>query len=69
MENGTKGILIVFSKNNRSVRIETSAEIWGRLSDEEVLEIINQKMLPDFKNEAYYQGIVKALKAIEIELK
>jgi uncharacterized protein len=66
---GPKGILIVFSKNNRSVRIETSAEIWGRLSDEEVLEIINQKMLPDFKNEAYYQGIVKALKAIEIELK
>jgi uncharacterized protein len=66
---GPRGILIVMSKNKRMIRIETSTEVWSRLSDEECLTIINNQIVPRFKEGKYFEGIKKGLLNIAEELK
>ena len=66
---GPKGILIVFSMKQRQVRIETGSEIWGRLTDEEAKSIIDEIMVPEFKKENYFKGLLKGITAIGTELK
>jgi uncharacterized membrane protein YgcG len=41
---GPKGIIILMSKNKRRIRIETSSEIWSRLTDEECQYIIEHQI-------------------------
>lgn len=66
---GPKGILIVMSKNKRQIRIETSSEIWTRLSDEECKSIIDFQIVPSFKEGKYFEGIRNCLVKISEELK
>ena len=66
---GPKGLLIVMSKNKRQIRIETSTEIWPRLSNEECQSIIINQIVPRFKEGKYYEGIKKGLVNIAEELK
>ena len=58
---GPRAILIVMSKNKRRIRIETSSEIWSRLTDEECRSIIDKQIVPRFKEGKYYEGIKKGL--------
>ncbi len=66
---GPKGILIVMSKNKRRIRIETSSEIWSRLTDEECQYIIEHQIVQNFKEGKYFEGIRKGLGKIAEELK
>ena len=66
---GPKGILIVMSKNKRRIRIETSSEIWSRLTDEECQYVIEHQIVPSFKEGKYFEGIRKGLVNIAEELK
>ena len=66
---GPKGILIVMSKNKRRIRIETSADIWSRLTNEECQSIIEHQIVPSFKESQYFEGIRNCLGKIAEELK
>ncbi len=61
------GIIIGFSKEKRKIRISTGAGARVRLSDEEVKTIIDEIIIPEFKNQSYYLGIKKGLEAIIIK--
>lgn len=65
---GPKGILIVFSKTKRKVRIETGSSIWSRLSNDEAKNILDEIMVPEFKKDKYFEGIVLGLEAVKKEL-
>lgn len=62
------GIIIGFSKKKRRIRISTGAGARVRLSDEDVRMIIDEIIIPAFKNQSYYQGIQKGLEAIITKL-
>ena len=66
---GPRAILIVMSKNKRRIRIETSSEIWSRLSDDECQSIIDNQIVPSFKEGKYSVGISKGIGKIAEELK
>ncbi len=63
------GVLIVVSKKQRKARIETGSGVWERFSDEEAKSVIDNIFIPNFKAEKYNDGLLKGLKAIDIELK
>ena len=62
------GVLIALGKNLRKIRIQNGYGIVERLTDEETKEIIDQEMIPKFKANDYYQGILAGVKAIIEEL-
>ena len=66
---GPKGIIILMSKNKRRIRIETSSEIWSRLTDEECQYIIEHQIVPSLKEGKYFEGIKKGLAKFAEELK
>ncbi|MBR9859390.1 TPM domain-containing protein [bacterium] len=51
------GLLIVFSAANREVRIETGIGTAKVLTDSIAQDIINKHMIPQLKQNQYYQGI------------
>jgi hypothetical protein len=59
------GVIIVFSKKLRLVRISTTYISKKYLTDENCDKIITEIMIPNFKNDNYYDGIYKSL--IEIK--
>lgn len=63
-----KSILIIVSKQERKVRIETSYGVSDRLTDEETKIIIETIMIPEFKAGKYFEGIDKGLNAIKGQL-
>lgn len=65
---GTKeknnGVLLIIAPNERQLRIEVGYGLEGQLTDKLSYDIINSKITPEFKKEAYYQGILKGTQEI-----
>jgi len=58
------GLLILFSKQDREVRIEVGEGLEPYITDAFARRIIETIMIPEFKNENYYKGIDKATDVI-----
>jgi uncharacterized protein len=58
------GLSIVFSKKLRKIRISTGFGTEKILTDEVCKNIIDQTIIPEFKNGNYYSGIEKGLAEI-----
>jgi len=58
------GVLILVSKAEHKARIETGYGMEGVLPDITAKEIIDQRMIPFFKNNDYYAGFNNAIDAI-----
>ncbi len=54
------GLLILFAKQDRKVRIEVGGGLEPYITDAFARRIIETIMIPEFKNEDYYKGIDKA---------
>ena len=63
------GILIAIGKELRKIRIQNGFGIEKRLTDAETKRIIDEVMVPEFKNDKYFEGIKKGVEAIIQELK
>jgi uncharacterized protein len=55
------GLSIVFSKSLRKIRISTGIGTENILTDEICKKIIDQTIIPEFRNGDYYSGIEKGL--------
>ncbi|MBJ2175549.1 TPM domain-containing protein [Aureibaculum sp. A20] len=55
------GLSIVFSKSLRKIRISTGIGTENILTDEICKQIIDQTIIPEFRNGDYYSGIEKGL--------
>ena len=64
-----KGILIGISSSLRKIRISNGPGITDRLSDMETKQIIDEVMIPEFREKKYYHGLEKGLMAIMAALK
>lgn len=60
-----KGILIVVAPTDRKVRIEVGQGLEGDIPDILAYQIIQQKILPEFKNGNYGKGLIAAVGTIE----
>lgn len=56
-EGKDNGILILFSKNDREVRIEVGYGLESYITDAVASRIIRNTMIPNFKEEDYFTGI------------
>ena len=69
---GTKeknnGIAIIFGKQIRQIRIMTGTGLETKLTDEEAKMIIDNVIIPEFKNENYYYGLKLGLMEIFKEI-
>ena len=63
------GILIALGKGLRKIRIQNGFGIEKRLTDSETKKIIDEIMIPEFKDDNFYLGLKKGLEAIIEELK
>jgi hypothetical protein len=59
------GVVIVFSKKLRLLRISTTEISKKYLTDENCEKIVSEIMIPNFKKDNYYDGIYKSLLEIE----
>lgn len=57
-------IMVAISLKDRTVRIETSRDVWTILSDDYCRQINREVMIPKFKSEAYFAGIKAGIEAI-----
>ena len=55
------GIIIVFSKKMRQIRISTTFTSKKYLTDENCEKIISEIIIPNFKKDNYFEGIYKSL--------
>ena len=55
------GLSIIFSKNLKKIRISTGTGTEKILTDEICKKIIDQNIIPEFKNGDFYNGIEKGL--------
>ena len=62
------GILLLFAKNNREVRIEVGYGLEETITDAIASRIIRNTMIPEFKEERYFQGINLAVDALILYL-
>ncbi|RXG15736.1 hypothetical protein DSM03_10231 [Leeuwenhoekiella aestuarii] len=69
MEEKDNGIVIAPGKELKQIRIENSMGIPQRLTDSEAKRIIEELMIPEFKQENYYKGLLKGIEAISLQLK
>jgi uncharacterized protein len=60
-EGKDNGLLILFSKQDREVRIEVGYGLEPYITDAVASRIIRNTMIPNFKKEKYYEGISKAV--------
>ncbi|QTE21539.1 TPM domain-containing protein [Polaribacter cellanae] len=60
-KNKDNGLTIVFSKKLRKIRISTGNGTEKILTDQICKAIINQIIIPEFKNGNYYEGVYKGL--------
>src|SRR5690606_733623 len=58
------GVLLLFAKNDRKVRIEVGYGLEGVLTDALSSRVIRQIMIPEFKEGKYAGGIEKGVNAI-----
>lgn len=64
MKGRNNGVVILISKEERKARIETGYGMEGVLPDILAKQIIDQRMIPFFKQDDYYQGFDNAVDAI-----
>ncbi|MEH6658958.1 TPM domain-containing protein [Leeuwenhoekiella marinoflava] len=69
MEEKDNGIVIALGKELKQIRIENSMGIQQGLTDSETKRIIEELMIPEFKQEKYYKGLLKGIEAISLQLK
>lgn len=60
-----KGILVVVAPNEKKVRIEVGQGLEGDIPDILAYQIIQQKILPEFRSGNYGKGLIAAIGAIE----
>lgn len=58
------GLLIVVSKNSREARIATGLGTARVLTDDVCKDILDNTMIPEFKKDQYYKGLMNGLKKI-----
>lgn len=58
------GILILVAKEDRRVRIEVGYGLEGILPDAKAMRIIDEQIVPNFKNGDFYEGIESGVKAV-----
>lgn len=58
------GVVVLIAKNERRARIETGYGMEGVLPDITAKHIIDDEMIPNFKNGDYYGGLDRAVDAI-----
>jgi uncharacterized protein len=63
------GLIILFSKNLRSIRISTGYGTEKILTDEKCKKIIDKTIIPEFKNGKYHIGIKNGIKELIAEWK
>jgi uncharacterized protein len=63
------GISIIFSKSLRQIRISTIDNMRGIITDQFCKEVIDDIIIPSFKNGDYYFGLNNVLLKISEELK
>lgn len=62
------GVLILISEGDRAVRIEVGYGLEGAVTDANSSAIINQKMIPEFREGNYEAGLTAGLDALIIEI-
>ena len=62
------GILILFVKNIRAVKIETGVGVEGLLPDAKCSDILNNDIFPAFRNGEYETGFLQAIGTIQSTL-
>ncbi|WP_276679941.1 TPM domain-containing protein [Empedobacter brevis] len=55
------GLTIVFSKHLRKIRICTGTGTEKILTDQICEKVLNEKILPEFKNDDYYSGLINGI--------
>ena len=65
----SNGILIVFGKKIRQIRIQVGYGLENKLKDEEAKRIIDKTIIPEFKKGDFFIGIKKGLVEIIDETK
>lgn len=63
------GVVILVAKQERQARIETGYGMEGVLPDITAKHIIEDEMIPQFKNDGYYRGLDNAVDAIILAAK
>jgi len=63
------GIVIVFSKKLRMIRIEVGEGLTEKLTDHEAKAIIDNLIIPAFRKSNYFDGIIKGLSEIIKEIR
>jgi uncharacterized protein len=63
------GLLIVVSMHNRGVRIEVGYGLEKIISDDTAGNIIRSIIAPEFKNEKYGVGLIKAVQTIDNKIR
>ena len=58
------GVVILVAKNDRKVRIEVGYGLEGAVTDYNASSIIQNTILPNFKNGDYYRGLTEAVDEI-----
>lgn len=62
------GVLILVVPSLRKVRIEVGTGLENVLTNDECAQIIREQIVPPFKEQQYYQGLVEAVAAIKRKL-
>lgn len=62
------GMLIALGKGLRAIRIQNGRGLESRLSDAATKKIVDELMIPEFKNDQYYLGLKKGLEALVNQL-
>ena len=68
-KNKKNGIMIGVSASLRKIKISNGYGIEAKLSDNETKKIIDEIILPEFKEGNYYKGLKKGLAAIMIKVR
>jgi uncharacterized membrane protein YgcG len=68
-KNYDDGILIVVSKSDRAMRIEVGLGLEKIIKDEIAAEIIRENLVPNFREEKYYDGLYLAVSKIKSLIK
>ncbi|HZV12837.1 MAG TPA: TPM domain-containing protein [Candidatus Kapabacteria bacterium] len=58
------GVLVVFSKTQRQMRIGVGTGLYNKLTESMSQKIINEKMLPFFKQNKYSEGLIAGTKEL-----
>ena len=63
-EKNDNGVLLLIAKEDREMRIEVGYGLEGALTDLQSYQIIENYLVPNFKQEKYYEGVDSAVEVI-----